>query len=197
MTAPPPAAGCISAALLLARWWSRPTDEEVDGWSALWSAAYETTSALGLDGENVAMLEVALEESQRETLLDEYERLLVGPGRPPCAPYESLWRADLSASEQGTLMGPAADAVALLYRDLGLEVCTANGHELPDHLLGEWEALAYALEHGVAGTADELLRGHLDRWMAPFCHAVAVETDQPFYATLSTLTPAWTAALVT
>ena len=91
-------------------------------------------------------------------------------------------------------MSSAADAVMTVYRDLDLQLRT-DAHELPDHLLVEWEALAYALDTDAADVSDELLRGHLAVWMAPFCSAVSGETEQPFYAALARLTPAWTAAI--
>ena len=79
-----------------------------------------------------------------EELLDEYERLFVGPGRTPCPPYESLWLGGQPRLEQGRLMGAASVAVADLYRGLGLDVAAA-AHELPDHVAIELEALAFAL----------------------------------------------------
>jgi len=184
-----------SAALLLSHWWSRPTDEERDVWAALWPSAHETADALGAGGEQVERLEGVLDGVDHERLLDEYERLLVGPGRPPCAPYESLWRGDLPAAEQGMLMGSAADAVATCYRELGLAARTDHGKELPDHLLLEWEAFAYALEQRAEDTAERLLCEHLARWIGPFCDAVTEHTDEPFYAALAGLTSAWTDAL--
>jgi len=185
----------VSAVLLLSHWWSRPTEEERDVWSALWEAAAETTASLRLDGDALDRLQEAFERSETLPLEDEYERLLVGPGRPPCAPYESLWRTDLPAAEQGTLMGPTADAVASIYRDLGLGVSTDAGNELPDHLLLECEALAYALEQDSTAPADELLRVHLARWVPRFCDAVAAEAAEPFYVALAELTSAWIVTL--
>jgi TorA maturation chaperone TorD len=117
-----------------------------------------------------------------------------GPGRVPCAPYESLWRNDVSRFEQGSLMGAPADAVGRIYRGLGVQL-RSDAHELPDHIQVEWEALACALDRDAIEHAHALLRDHLAVWMAPFCAAVAGETQAPFYAALAGLTPAWTAAL--
>lgn len=150
--------------------------------------------ALGFDADAIEQLHAAAERSQPELLLDEYERLLVGPGRAPCAPYESLWRSDLPEREQGTLMGAAADAVERIYSELGVQI-RLEAHELPDHLVVEWEALAYALHHAAAAPAHVLLEDHLSIWMNPFCDAVTNETTEVFYATLAGLTSAWTAAL--
>jgi putative dimethyl sulfoxide reductase chaperone len=184
----------VRAALLLARWWSRPTTDEVEGWAELWPAATVTASALELDADAVEELSDALARSDPGTLLDEYERLLNGPGRPPCPPYESLWRADLPAQEHETLMSSAADAVQTIYRTLGLKL-RANPRELPDHLLVEWEALAYTLDRGATDASEALLADHLTHWMAPFCHAVSEATTERFYTRLAALTPVWTAGL--
>ena len=182
------------AALLLARWWSRPTTEEVEDWAELWPAATAAAGALDLDAGPLEELSAALARSDAGALLYEYERLLNGPGRPPCAPYESLWRTDLPAQEHGMLMTSAADAVQALCRALGLKLRT-EPHELPDHLLVEWEALAYALDRGATDVSDALLRDHLVHWMPPFCQAVSEATSEPFYTQLAALTPVWTAAL--
>ncbi len=182
------AAGLAPAAQLLARWWSRPTREELADWGELWPAA----EALGLGA--VEELQVALADAEEEELLEEYERLLVGPGRAPCPPYESLWRDDQPKLEQGRLMSAAAGDVARLYADLGLAV-RADAHELPDHLAVEWEALGYALEQGAGAEAERLLRDHLAVWTARFCGAVERETTSLFYAALARLTVTWTAAL--
>ena len=181
------AAGLAPAARLLASWWSRPTADEIDRWAESWPRASE------LEPGVVAALEAAAEASEPEALLEEYERLLVGPGRVPCAPYESLWRDDVPRREQGRLMGDVAEDIARIYRDIGLRV-RADAHELPDHIAIEWEALAYALEQGADDAADELARTHLGAWVPRFCAAVAAATQEPFYAALAEVTSAWTAA---
>jgi TorA maturation chaperone TorD len=182
------------AALILARWWSRPTAEELESWFELWSLADETARIIGLDRSRVAQLRLLGEGSDADALRDEYERLLVGPGRPPCPPYESLWRDDARPREHGVLMGSAADEVHSVYGTLELRL-RADAHELPDHLLVEFEAVAHALDHEATEAARTLLDDHLAVWAAPFCAAVAAETDQPFYAALARLTSTWTAAL--
>lgn len=182
------------AARLVAGWWSRPTGEEIDRWAAGWRSARVAAAGLCEPESRVLELEAALEGASRPALLEEYERLLVGPGRVPCAPYESLWRADAPRRERGVLMGAPAAAVAGIYSDLGLRVRT-DARELPDHLAVEWEALAYAFEHGADDLAATLLHDHLARWIDPFAGAVAAATEQPFYTALARLTAEWLAAL--
>ena len=177
---------------LLAHWWSRPAPEERSWWAETWDAALESdrlpTTSL------VADLHAAFDNSNEAELLEEYERLFVGPGRTPCPPYESLWRDGRPRLEQGRVMGSAAAEAAALYRRLGLRL-RPGAHELPDHIAIEWEALAYAIERNADEHATQLLRQHLARWMAGFCAAVANETTHPFYRALAQLTPTWTAAL--
>ena len=188
------AAGPAPAARLLAHWWSRPTCEEAESWGSCWPGACEVAGLLGLTCDGVEALRSALGGSAGDELLAEYERLLNGPGRAPCPPYESLWREDGPKREQGRLMGPAAGGIARLYGEIGLRV-RADAHELPDHLAIEWEALAFALEHDAAEVAASLVDEHLVLWMPLFCAAVEAETVHPFYAALASLTAGWTAAL--
>jgi len=174
------AAGLAPAARLLAMWWSPPDPGELDRWAGCWEAA----------GDVAGELRAAVDDALRE----EYERLFVGPGRPPCPPYESMWLTDQPRREQGRLMAACAADVARIYGELGLQV-RADAHELPDHVVVELEALAYALEHGAAEAAHALAVDHLAVWMPSFCAAVGAETEHPFYAALARLTPDWVAAL--
>jgi putative dimethyl sulfoxide reductase chaperone len=182
------------AALLLSHWWSRPTDDERQLWSESFGIAEDVAAELGGEPELVRELADALELTDGEAMLDEYERLFVGPGAPPCQPYESLWVGGPRRRDGGSVMGPAAIAVSSVYKELGLTF-DEEMHELPDHLVIEWEALAYALSRGAAEVSDTLLRGHLGQWMAPFCEAVSETSTEPFYARLAGLTSAWMAAL--
>ena len=181
----------VAAVLLLTRWWSQPTDAERDAWDVLWEDARSAAESLEIDTELLDGLRAAVARADPELLLEEYERLLVGPGCAPCAPYESLWHAD--TREQGSLMGAPAEAVPAIYRGIGLDI-RPDAHELPDHLLLECEALACALERAPAA-ARALLDDHLGAWIGPFCTAVAAAADEPFYVRLAELTPGWLAAV--
>ena len=188
------AAELASAARLPALWWSRPVTDVTDEWEQTWSDGRAAAAALAL-GPHVAELEEAFRAAGRDALLDEYERLFVGPGRVPCQPYEALWRHDQPRREQGMLMGKASEEVLAVYRQLDLGV-SADAHELPDHIAIEWEALSYAFEVGSAEAAARLLEDHLAVWTPSFCAAVARETEQPFYRSLAALTPPWVSGLI-
>jgi TorA maturation chaperone TorD len=189
------AAELVSAAWLAARWWSRPLPEELELWERSWADARDAAAAVGVEPDVVEALEAALDASDPDALLDEYERLFVGPGRVPCQPYEALWREDQPRRERGRLMGKASMDVLDLYRRLDL-VLPADAHELPDHVAIEWEALSYAFETGSGDVASSLLEGHLAVWLPAFCAAVEAEAEEPFYRSLAALTPLWVTGLV-
>jgi TorA maturation chaperone TorD len=189
------AAELASAAWLAAGWWSRPLPDELEVWERSWPEAREAAVAVGLEPHLVEALEAALEASDGDQLLAEYERLFVGPGRVPCQPYEALWRDDQPRRERGRLMGKASMEIAALYGELEL-VVSSDAHELPDHIAIEWEALAYAFESGATEIAASLLERHLAVWLPAFCSAVEAETEGPFYRALAALTPQWASALV-
>jgi TorA maturation chaperone TorD len=191
------AAELSSAAWLMARWWSRPLAEERELWDAAWEEAHELSRRLGADPALVDELARAAHGADPEALLDEYERLFVGPGHAPCSPYESLWRSDGPRLERGTLMGAAASELVQLYRALELGV-RADAHELPDHVAVECEALAHAFGIGTRearGLARTLLERHLATWLPALCAVVEAETGEAFYRALARLAPVWTAAL--
>lgn len=183
-----------AAAWLLARWWSRPDEEERAWWRERWPQAREANALLGVPAAALEELAEAETEADGDALREEHERLLNGPGRAPCPPYESLWREDVARREQGVLMGAAAAEVAAIYAALGLAV-SAGAHELPDHLAVEWEAFAYALEQGEDEAASALLAGHLAVWTPRFHDAVAAQAAEPFYGALARVSSAWTSAL--
>ncbi len=128
-------------------------------------------------------------------LLEEYERLFVGPGQVPCPPYESFWREDVPVDIRRTLMGPCTADLKRAYLDLGLQVSSSSG-ELPDHVAIELEALAYALSfEETAPVARQLFEEHLAQWLPRLCRAVAHEAEEGFYRDLAVLTLDWLAAI--
>ena len=186
-----------AAAELLSHWWSRPEADETSAWEDAWPAARELAQELAVGERGVDELWAACRGAGREELLDEYERLFVGPGRTPCPPYESLWLQDPSRSERGRLMGAASAAVADLYQRLGVDV-SASARELADHVAIEWEALAYASrsdDPDAEPVATSLLAEHLALWLPPFCDAVEQHAQIAYYGALARLTRSWAQAL--
>lgn len=182
-----------TAADLLAHWWSRPVAAEVARWASWQPVAATVATVLG-SATSIALPSPTTDD-ERRALLDEYERLFVGPGAVPCPPYESYWRDDVPIDLRRSLMGPCTEDLHRLYGALGLQISAAG--ELPDHVAVEFEALACALSSpGTLPVAGALLDDHLAKWLPKLCRAVAREAAQPFYRELATVTRAWLPALV-
>ncbi len=128
---------------------------------------------------------------KRLELVDEYERLFVGPGQVPCPPYESFWREDVPIDVRRSLMGPCVADLHRCYRELGLVLSREVG-ELPDHIGVELEALAYAMSsEETRPVARRILVEHLAHFVPRLCRAVAKETTHGFYRDLARLTAEW------
>jgi TorA maturation chaperone TorD len=176
----------IMALDLLAHWWSRPTSEEV----AVWLGAVESEQYVA-SKMAVGPWFPSQDIDDVESMLDEYERLFVGPGPVPCPPYESYWRNDVSVDIRRSLMGPCTADLVRLYREIGLEVAPHTG-ELPDQIAIELEALAFSLSiEDAAAVSRAVFIDHLGKWFAQLCRAVTHAAELPFYKTLANLTLGW------
>lgn len=186
----------VTVADLLTHWWSRPIAAEVDRW--LGAAEIEADARRQLaggasDASDTFGVEAGLAYGADEVpaLLEEYERLFVGPGQVPCPPYESFWRNDVSIDLWHSLMGPCTADLRRLYRELGIDVDPAAG-ELPDHVAVELEALAYALTRADGEpVAASLVRDHLSVWLPSLCRSVTGQARHQFYRGLAELTVDW------
>lgn len=174
---------------LLAHFWSRPVAVEVQHW---------------LDSEEQ---EVAIQErlvpsagpapfwrplgiAEALELLDEHDRLFLGPGEVPCPPYESYWLQGVPTTARRGLSGSFATDLRRLYNDLGFTRTRDTG-ELPDHVAVELEALAVALSvEETTGIGLSLIE-HLKVWVPRLCRAVAAETTHRFYRELAEQTEQW------
>ena len=184
-------AGTVIAALdLLAHWWSRPVAEEVSMWLDAVGVEADIRRRISGDAEDrAARLSFGLGEVL--VLLDEHERLFIGPGHVPCPPYESFWREDVPVDLRRSLMGPCTADLRRLYGELEIEG-TAETGELPDHIAVELEALAYALSfEETYPVARALFFDHVKQWLPGLCRAVAHEAEQAFYRDLGVVTLEW------
>ena len=183
----------IAAVDLLSHFWSRPLVGEVGTWAAARVLEAETDALISSNPLREPVLVPGLEDVP--ALLEEYERLFVGPGQVPCPPYESFWREDVPVDIRRTLMGPCTADLRRAYLDLGLQVSWSSG-ELPDHIAIELEALAYALSFvETESLARQLFEEHLAQWLPRLCRAVAHEAEEGFYRDLAVLTLDWLAAI--
>ena len=170
---------------LLGHWWSRPVPGEIAAWRANARVEADVFAAMG------ATRELAGGRYDPRGLIDEYERLFVGPGPVPCPPYESYWRDDVEVDLRRSLMGPCTAELRSIYEQLGLEVKPSSG-ELPDHLAIELEAISYALTlDGHEEAVHALFFAHVRKWLPRFCRAVVHETEHPFYQDLARGTSNW------
>ncbi|MGD0874032.1 MAG: molecular chaperone TorD family protein [Acidimicrobiales bacterium] len=183
----------IAAVDLLAHYWSRPLSDEVGTWVEARELEAETDVRISSNLLREAIRVPGLEDVP--VLLEEYERLFVGPGQVPCPPYESFWREDVPVDIRRTLMGPCTAELKEIYLELGLQVSSLSG-ELPDHIAIELEAMAYALSFDeTEPMARRLFDKHLAQWLPRLCRAVAHEAEGDFYRDLAVLTLDWIAAI--
>ena len=110
-------ATAVAALELLAHWWSRPVAQEVATWCGAGDIEAEVRRLMP-GGPRPAPL-VASRHWELTGLLDEHERLFVGPGPVPCPPYESFWREDVPIDIRRSLMGPCTAELRQLYADAG------------------------------------------------------------------------------
>lgn len=73
----------IMALDLLAHWWSRPVASEVNTWRDSAELGEIVAGRIASGSGNGALF-----IGENTELLEEYERLFVGPGPVPCPPYE-------------------------------------------------------------------------------------------------------------
>jgi TorA maturation chaperone TorD len=190
----PDAATAGTMADLLAHWWSRPVEAEITRWVSWRELGRQMGVACGATSPMEHLLSALLVEKS-QVLVDEHERLFVGPGSVPCPPYESVWRNDVPIQLRRSLMGPCTEDLRRLYAEIGLKVGAGSG-EMPDHVAVELEAVAFALRSPEAvPIAGVLMADHLAKWLPTFCRAVARETTQTFYQELAALTPDWLGAM--
>lgn len=144
----------------------------------------------------LASVDPSDDETLRIDLAADYNRLFLGMGPHPVAPYESVY-----TSPEGLLMQDARDEVLAAYRSQGLDA--PDGFNLPeDHLALECafmaelaERTAAACERGEAEAADELVafqrsfvEDNLAAWVPAFCADVEQQALTSFYRGLAGLT---------
>ncbi len=146
---------------------------------------------LGKEGTRIAraMVDAFHQTTDDLDLKVEYNRLFVGPGALPCPPYQSVYDNTRPSEDQGTVMGPTAEAVAEAMRLEGLAVVLDHA-ELPDHVAVVLEFMVYLLSRSegredstaYADRADQFRLAHIVPWLAEFGKRVAKEARQPFFA---------------
>lgn len=148
------------------------------------------------------MLGCFVQELDGTTLNDlatDYARIFLGAGPRPAGsafPYESVY-----TSPQGLLMQEARDQVVEFYRQEGIH-CSADCHDLEDHIAQELEFVAYLCEK--TGQAMEerdddaiahylhkqqgFIDSHLGTWAPRLCTDVARIAATDFYKAIALIT---------
>ncbi len=131
-----------------------------------------------------------------ETLLVDYSRLFLGPGRALASPYGSVW-----LEGEAAVMQPSTIAVLDLYAEGGFEIAD-DFRELPDHVAAELEFLYLLLfkavqadragdRQALAAMADlrrRFLSRYLKPWIGPFSAAIKAGAHSGFYRELAGIT---------
>jgi putative dimethyl sulfoxide reductase chaperone len=102
-------------------------------------------------------------------------------------PYASVYLSP------GVLFGEAAEEVAKLYAEGGLEWAPRPGAEAPDHLTVELEFLQHLARlsrdessaEGAEALWNRFWRGHLNRWLPGFVEKLAAGAVSPVYRLLA------------
>lgn len=178
-----------NALRLLSHLWSRPVSEEIERRHQVLDLELDVRRELEGASEDIVLL-CSRGRDGTTSLLDEYERLFVGPGPVPCPPYESYWREDVQIDLRRSLMGPCTAQLGDLYLRTGLQFSQDTG-ELPDHVAGELEAASYAMEHDQTDVARAIVVEHLGACISRLCRAVSHSTEEPYYRELARITPDW------
>jgi TorA maturation chaperone TorD len=168
----------------------------------------EAADELGQDGKAESLYAAVemilgaapLAVSNPQDLRVEYNRLFVGPTRPPTPPYQSVYDHDRPEADWGTVEGPSAAWMhnALSHENLEVDL----GHrELYDHVAIELEFMHYLLGKSTQddselsekylSRASFFLREFLSMWMPEFGELVASKTEHPLYQGLGKLLAAF------
>lgn len=157
---------------VLATCWREPTEQLVDAVES-GSIAWAVGNPTNLDLDELRV---------------EYTRLFIGPGEPPCPPYESVYR-DGEDGERGPVEGPSTVAVRKWYQEFGVQPSTDHS-DLPDHIATELEFAAYLTERDATDDREQFLDEHLRVWLELFLDQVAQETEMDYYEELVATTRA-------
>ncbi|CZE47728.1 TorD/DmsD family molecular chaperone [Campylobacter geochelonis] len=144
---------------------------------------------LSLNLQSVDFVRHLLNDINLDEARWEYNRLFIGPKKPPASPFESVYR-----SKKGLLMREFAYEVREIYANVGLEV-QAKDH-MPDDFLGfELQYLFYisslareSLKNEKFSQADELielrkefLKEHILVWIYKFIDDIKTHSKEKIW----------------
>jgi TorA maturation chaperone TorD len=170
--------------LLGSMYLSSPSKETLEHWLAAAGDASGAAKPL-----RDAMKALDLGNTQViEDLQTEFTRLLVGPAKLPCPPWESVY-----TSEHGQMMQEPHGAIKALHAEAGLDI--PDSRVMPDHIGAELLFLAALLDRleeendeqrqRTLDIADRLLDEHLNLWVGRFTEDLEKESRFPLYQELA------------
>jgi TorA maturation chaperone TorD len=170
--------------LLSSMFLCKPTVETVINWrNAMSDILPEHAGDLQ---EAVQRIDLSSSQEMQDLLWD-YTRLLVGPYRLPCPPWESVY-----TSSKRLVLQEASDTVRATYDELGLELGASN--VFPDHVGVELNFMGILLEKietsaGEEETyrnhANDFLGTHLKNWIPRFAADMGRAAETPLYKALA------------
>lgn len=170
-------------AIIIFRTLSEMGSEPVNKWASSLTEAIENLAS----GEKKSWDEVR----------QEYQRLFIGPGPLPAAPWESVY-----LSEDHITLDEHTLAVREFYRRWGYEV--SNVKQDPDDHIGlELEFMALLINTSLGNIHPDkqqklieildaqrtFLNNHLFCWVKPFCSKLAENTKHPLFSGIALFTP--------
>ncbi|AOW79626.1 chaperone protein TorD [Halodesulfurarchaeum formicicum] len=164
------------------------TERLAQGYAVLGRCWRQPDEAL-VEAINSGTLSTVVPDVESVTVKDlriEHTRLFVGPGGPPCPPYESVYR-DGEGDARGNVLGPSTGAVVTWYQAHGLGL-DRDWSDLPDHVATELEFVSHLAADGSEDLREQFLDEHPRQWMRPFLDGVRAETHESFYAGLADAT---------
>lgn len=129
----------------------------------------------------------------------EYNRLFVGPTKPVCHPYESVYDQGREETDIGTVQGPSAEFFENAFAVENLEMDPSRA-ELFDHVAYELEFMYFLLGKAIGEEAvkteylhksKSVLVQHLAKWLPAFGECIAEKSEHPFYQNLGCLLTAF------
>lgn len=142
--------------------------------------------------EHCELIQKAILCADSTELAVEHAALFIGPNMLKAPPYGSVY-----LEEGRRLLGDTTMAVQKIYQDFGLEITLIDA---PDHIIFELEFMSYlcgrTVELAITGASAQeqadLLKQQRDflvqfliKWVPPFCQAMRMGTDSPFYQGLA------------
>lgn len=147
-----------------------------EGWQTEWPLGQRDKVA-----EAALQVQQGLQPQQKTALLEEYQRLFIGPHALPAPPWGSVY-----LDRESVLFGDSTLALRQWMRTQGIQPLQQQRE--PEDQLGMMLMLAAWVAENQPQQLDELLTDHLLPWVPRCLELLAADTRHPFYQGLVQLT---------